>query len=169
MGGDGTLYIADMLNDRIVARTTTGQFAGVGGSIDMPSDMATDARGRPYVADRIGRVFEITVNKSLNQVFDITSTRARVDQQSTSPLGISVTIAFSPANHLIAADEGRRIVYRIRGGEAERLLGGRGRGSSPDGVAAWDASVAAVSGVAVTRDNMLVVSEEGRLRAVRIV
>lgn len=168
VAGDGTLYIVDMLNDRIVARTTGGDFVRVGGFVDMPNDMATDANGRPFVTDRTGRVFEITANNSLNQVFDISSTRGRVEQESTSPVGLSVSIAFTPDNDLIVADQPRAAVYRVRDGLAERLFGGTGTQSSPDGARASDASLTGVAGVAVTTDNILVVSEHGRLRGAHL-
>jgi sugar lactone lactonase YvrE len=166
---DGTLYIADMSNNRVVARTPDGHFVRVGGYIDMPDDMAIDSHGRPYVVDYDGRVFEITANNSFNEVFDIASTRARVDQQSTSPLGISVTIAFSPTDDLIVADEDKDVIYRIENGTAQRLVGGRGAKSSPDGTAASDASIGWVGGIAVSRDNALVMCEPGRLREIHLV
>jgi DNA-binding beta-propeller fold protein YncE len=48
---DGTVYVADSLNDRIQKFSASGTFLGKWGQVDNPRGVATDQAGNVYVAD----------------------------------------------------------------------------------------------------------------------
>lgn len=160
---DGSLFIADMLNDRVLRYNVDRSVVIVDGAINMPNDMAVDSRGRAHVASSDGRIYRV-VDNELVEVFDIRDVRTRSEQQEEAVL----FIAFTPDDELIVSDELRSTIWWIRDDGARRVLGVGTSVSSPDGVPADQATIAAPWAVAVMPDLRLLVSESGRIRVVQM-
>jgi glucose/arabinose dehydrogenase len=161
---NGTLYVADMVHNRVLARAPGGTVKRVGGTIEFPNDMAVDPHGTPYVVSNT-RVYAIRGGR-LQQVFDVSKVEPRAKRQAMN----DVFIAFTPDGDLIAAHNENCAIYRVDiGGRATRVAGTGICHASRDGTPANRATIAGSWAVAVTPDYRLIFSEgRDRLRTVQL-
>jgi DNA-binding beta-propeller fold protein YncE len=116
--GQGRIYIADMMNDRIVrvddmtggGWVTFGTQGGAPGQIHWPWGVDLDASGRIYIAD--------SANGRIVRVDDMSGTGWIADAFFSSPWGVQV----GPSGRIYAADRSGKIVRmdNMSGGGARR-------------------------------------------------
>ncbi|MHB1023837.1 MAG: virginiamycin B lyase family protein [Acidobacteriaceae bacterium] len=127
MSTDGTLYIADTGNNRIIRLTSSGSATVLGvGTLNAPNAVAIDFGKNLYIADTLNsRILKVTAGGSVSTV-------------STSPLILSAPsgLATDSAGNLFIADtNNNRIVEVTTSGSAQLLTTGTLSLSHPQGMA----------------------------------
>lgn len=131
MSTDGTLYIADTGNNRIIRLTSAGSATVLGvGTLNAPSAVAVDTGKNLYIADTLNsRILKVTAGGSVSTV----STSPEV---LSSPSGLATDTS---GNLFIADTNNNRIVEVAVGGSVQLVSTGSLSLNHPQGIA-MDAS-----------------------------
>lgn len=170
--GDGALYIADTLNNRIrkvsggiittVAGNGTYGFSGEGGlavnaSLAQPTGLALDQAGALYIADvgnsRVRKVSGSIITTVAGGGTDSGDGESATSAELIAPTGVAV----DSAGDLFIADSADERVRRVSGGVIATVAGTGNGGFSGDGGQAISAELNDPTGVAVdSADNVYI-------------
>ncbi len=178
VGSDGTVYVADTLNHTLRQITpagdtsilagqagTTGTLNGTGAAarFSRPSDIVVDAAGTLYVSDTDNHIIrKVTVAGEVSllagQVGNPGSANgAGASARFNGPQGL----AMSPAGMLYVADSGNHLIRKITpAGVVTTLAGLAGASGTQNGDGA-SARFSSPYDVAVSRDGIVYVSDQG--------
>ena len=113
ISSNGTVYVADTANNRVVTISNSGVITPVnipGYTLNAPGGLAVDAAGNLYIADtNNARVLEVPVSGDPSVV------------AGPANLGLPISVAVDLANHVFIGDAGNAAVYEVTGGTVTQI------------------------------------------------